>query len=254
MDDELYITELPDDETLLLLIGSADELAFSSFYARYGRLLYSIALRITGDGQATEEILQDVFHAVWERAAQFRPAAGSVQTWLTSITRNRAIDEVRSRWYRASSNTLSLDALPELGARLERGLEQMAIVRADIRAALNTLPTLQRQAIELSYFGGLSSQEIAQWFGEPVGTIKSRLRTRARKVARRGQQLAGVRLTTRLTDKHRITRCGQDGRSVRQGSTPSVVTTSVSVAIHFAPHSGSQAPCSTVVQCVRGFC
>ncbi|MBA3947819.1 MAG: sigma-70 family RNA polymerase sigma factor [Herpetosiphonaceae bacterium] len=175
--DDLYTDELPDDETLLLLIGRADQLALSWLYARYGRLLYSIALRITGDGQATEEILQDVFHSVWQRAAQFRPAAGSVQTWLTSITRNRAIDEVRSRWYRASSNTLSLDALPELSAKIERGLEQMAIVRADIQAALSTLPALQRQVIEMSYFGGLSSQEIAQWFGEPVGTIKSRLRT-----------------------------------------------------------------------------
>lgn len=168
--------ELPDDETLLALICSEDEGALSSLYERYGRLLYSIALHITDDKQATEEILQDVFHSVWQRAAQFKPTAGSVQNWLAGITRNRAIDEMRSRWQRTSATTLSLDAFPDLAATWERGLEQLTILRADISAALSTLPLPQRQAIELSFFNGWTSQEIAQWLGEPVGTIKSRLR------------------------------------------------------------------------------
>lgn len=167
---------LPDDETLLALICSADEGALSSLYERYSRLIYSIAIHITKDAQATEEVLQDVFQAVWQRAAQFRATSGSVQTWLTAIARNRAIDEVRSRWYRTSSSDLSLDLLPDFSTKLERGLEHMAVLRADLTAALGTLPFAQRQAIELSYFGGFTSQEIAQWLDEPVGTIKSRLR------------------------------------------------------------------------------
>lgn len=175
-DDQQYRDTLPDDETLLALISSADECALAFLYERYSRLLYNIAHQITRDGQAAEEVLQDVFQAVWQRAAQFRPQVGNVQTWLLGITRNRAIDEVRSSWYRNSSFTLRLDAFPELSATWERGLEHIAVLRADIAAALNTLPLPQREAIILSYFEGWTSQEIAQWLNEPVGTIKSRLR------------------------------------------------------------------------------
>ncbi|GAC1536203.1 MAG: sigma-70 family RNA polymerase sigma factor [Herpetosiphon sp.] len=168
--------ELPDDATLLALISSADEGALSSLYERYSRLLYSVAHHITHDAEAAEEVLQDVFHAVWQRASQFRPSAGSAQSWLTAIARNRAIDEVRSRWYRTTSTQLSLDAFPNLPSAFARGWEQLAAARADLLEALKTLPPSQRQAIELSYFGGLTCQEIAQWFDEPIGTIKSRVR------------------------------------------------------------------------------
>ena len=90
-----------DDQTLLALLGSHDPSALTSLYGRYARLLYAIALRITHDGTAAEEVLQDVFTNVWQRAQTFRPAAGSVAGWLVGIARNRAIDEVRSRWHRA---------------------------------------------------------------------------------------------------------------------------------------------------------
>lgn len=175
-DEPINLPELPDDETLLALISSADEGALGALYERYGRLMYSIAVRITDDAEAAEEVLQDVFHAVWQRAEQFRSTVGSVQTWLAAITRNRAIDEVRSRWQRTSASTLSLDAFPDLAATWERGVEHLTMLRADLIEALNTLPLPQRQAIELSFFNGWTSQEIAQWLDEPVGTIKSRLR------------------------------------------------------------------------------
>lgn len=173
---ELPAFDTLDDEALLALIHAADESALSSLYARYGRLVYSIALHITDDAQATEEVLQDVFHAVWQRAAQFRPTAGSVQTWLAAITRHRAIDEVRGRWQRNAARTLSLDMLPDLAATWERGLEQMATLRADLSAALNNLPLPQRETIELSFFDGFTMQEIAQRLDVPLGTIKSRMR------------------------------------------------------------------------------
>ena len=165
-----------DDETLVGLIGSKDEHALSSLYERYNRLLYSIALRITGDAACAEEITQDTFQAVWLRAAQFRPSVGSVQAWLGGIVRHRAIDEVRSRWHRARQNELSLDSIPDLQAAMERGWEHLSILRADMRAALLRLPAKQRQALELAYYGGLTSHEIAARLGESVGTIKSRLR------------------------------------------------------------------------------
>lgn len=165
-----------DDETLLHLICSRDESALSSLYERYARLLYSIALRITNDRHAAEEVLQDVFCSVWLRGATFRPAAGSVSSWLSGIARNRSIDEVRTRWHRAREWETPLDHLPDFSGAVERGLEQFAVLRADIRNALGNLPQLQRQAIELAYFGGLSSTEIAARLNEPVGTIKGRIR------------------------------------------------------------------------------
>lgn len=165
-----------DDEMLLALISSHDEGALSSLYERYARLLYTIALRITDDRNAAEEVLQDVFHAVWLRGSTFRPAAGSVSSWLSAIARNRAIDEVRSRWHRAREWEMPLEHLPDLSGAVERGLEHFAVLRADLRNALSTLPSLQRQAIELAYFGGLSSSEIAAHLNEPIGTIKGRLR------------------------------------------------------------------------------
>ncbi len=165
-----------DDETLLSLICRHDESALSSLYERYARLLYSIALRITDDRNAAEEVLQDVFYAVWQRGATFRPTAGSVSSWLSGIARNRAIDEVRSRWHRAREWEVNIDHLPDLGGAVERSLEHFAALRADIRQALANLPSLQRQAIELAYYGGLSSTEIAARLDEPVGTVKGRIR------------------------------------------------------------------------------
>jgi RNA polymerase sigma-70 factor (ECF subfamily) len=165
-----------DDETLIGLIRSRDEGAFSSLYERYSRLLFAIALRITGDTWSAEEVTQDVFQAVWTRAAQFRPTAGSVQAWLSGIVRHRALDEVRSRWHRARQTEVTLDALPDLQAAVGRGWDHLAVLRTDLLDALATLPVKQRQAIELAFFGGLTSPEIAQHLNESVGTVKSRLR------------------------------------------------------------------------------
>ncbi len=169
-------SRIVDDETLLGLISSQDEGALWSLYDRYSRLLYSIALRITGDSGSAEECTQDVFQAVWLRAAQFRPPAGSVQAWLSAIARHRAIDEVRSKCGRALQTELSMDSLPDFYGAVERGWEQLSVLRTDLRSALAGLPFKQRQAIELAFFGGLTTNEIAQRLGESVGTIKSRLR------------------------------------------------------------------------------
>lgn len=169
------ITEL-DDEALLQLIGSHDESALTSLYERYARLLYTIALRITNDRIASEEVIQDVFHSVWQRAQTFRPNVGSVSSWLSGIARNRAIDEVRSRWHKARERELPLEHMPDWSGAVERGLEHLAVLRTDLWNALGTLPRPQRQAVEMAYFGGFSSNEIAAELNEPVGTIKGRLR------------------------------------------------------------------------------
>ena len=166
---------LRDDEVLLLL-ANGDEQALGVLYDRYGRLVYSIALRVVGDRLSAEEVTQDVFQIVWQHAGTFRPAAGTVGGWLVGITRHRAIDEIRSRRHKSRQRE---DSAEEAG--LDRwaapvNVEQQAISRTDIRQALGGLPDAQRQAIELAYYGGLTSNEIATSLGTSVGTIKTRLR------------------------------------------------------------------------------
>ena len=139
-----------------------------------------MSLRVLGDVQAAEEVVQDVFLRVWRKPDHYDTARGRFLTWLLSIARNRAIDEHRSRGRRqrfeVGSAPLEDDGLrgddsddPALAALLS---DQ----RTTVRAALAGLPPEQRSAIELAYYGGLTQQEIAQKLGEPLGTVKTRIR------------------------------------------------------------------------------
>jgi RNA polymerase sigma-70 factor (ECF subfamily) len=165
------------DEELLALIVRRQEGALGAIYQRYGRLVYTIALRITGDRETAEEVVQDVFQNVWQSAGSFQPEAGTCSSWLLSITRHRAIDATRSKRERARAREQALDFDWPAGedAGLEREVAQ-GLLRDAVRDALGTLPPNQRQAIELAYYGGLTRMEIAERLGEPLGTIKTRLR------------------------------------------------------------------------------
>lgn len=159
------------DEELIARVSRRDEAALGALYDRYHRLVFTIGLRIVGDRELAEEVVQDVFQAVWQSAGGFQPRA-SVSAWLIGITRHRAIDATRSRRFRARARE---DMLDERVAGAGADTDQLTL-RAVMRAALDELPSTQRQAIELGYYGGLSHTEIAAQLGEPVGTIKSRMR------------------------------------------------------------------------------
>ena len=164
------------DEDLLLLMAQGDEQALGALYDRYGRLVFSIALRIVGDRLTAEEVTQDVFQIVWQHVATFRPSAGSVGGWMIGITRHRAIDEVRSRRYKSRLREVpGSDALVDMLSGSDT-FEQQTVIREDVRVALDKLPLAQRQAIELAYYGGLTCSEIASSLGASVGTVKTRLR------------------------------------------------------------------------------
>lgn len=165
------------DEALLALVARREEAALGLIYDRYIRLVYAVALRITGDRQTAEEVVQDVFQNVWQTAASFQPDVGSCSTWLLSIARHRAIDAMRSKRERARAREQSIDSTQTFGeeSQLEREVGQR-LLRDDVRAALQNLPANQRQAIELAYYGGLTRGEIAERLGEPLGTVKTRLR------------------------------------------------------------------------------
>lgn len=168
------------DADLITLVTRGDQDALGTLYERYSRAIYSFSLRIVGDAQVAEEILQEVFVRVWQQGGSFQAARGSLITWLLSITHNLSIDEVRRRKRRpqkadAEEPETILASLPDEGSDVEEEV-WLSSLRVSIQDALQQLPAAQREAIELAYFQGLTQREIAEVLGEPLGTIKTRMR------------------------------------------------------------------------------
>lgn len=166
------------DELLIDLIVQREEAALGVLYDRYAALVYAIALRVTGDRQTAEEVMQDVFQNIWQTAGGFRQQAGVVVGWIIGIARHRAIDVLRSKRERGRNREVTgieLRMVSPSAGGVEADVEQHAL-RETVRAALAELPPVQRQAIELAYYGGYTQTEIAERLGEPLGTIKTRLR------------------------------------------------------------------------------
>jgi RNA polymerase sigma-70 factor (ECF subfamily) len=146
-------------------------------YDRYARLVFSLALRILNDRGAAEETVQEVFVKVWKRSREFDVKRGKFSSWLTGIAHNHAIDEMRRRRVRpsASENDDAMESVLDDGpAPLDLALQSME--RRRIVDALKVIPVDQRRAIEMAYFEGLTQQEIADKLGQPLGTIKTRMR------------------------------------------------------------------------------
>ena len=168
-----------DDGTLIRLIIQARAEALGELYDRYGRLVYSLALSSVGDSAAAEEITQDVFLRVWQRARQYRANRGAVSTWLTGITRHRAIDQLRQRGARPEQQSVPWAELSPGAEPTTNGPERaasLAMERERVRAALAKLPPEQQQVLALAYFHGLSQSEIAAASNMPLGTVKTRIR------------------------------------------------------------------------------
>jgi len=168
------------DAELITLVTQGDQDALGLLYERYSRAVYSFSLRIVGDAQVAEEILQEVFVRAWQQGGSFQTARGSLITWLLSITHNLSIDEVRRRKRRpqkadSEEPELILASLPDEGSDVEEEA-WLSSLRVSIQDALQQLPAAQREAIELAYFQGLTQREIADTLGEPLGTIKTRMR------------------------------------------------------------------------------
>jgi RNA polymerase sigma-70 factor, ECF subfamily len=165
------------DEELMALVIRRHESALGAIYDRYGRVVYAIALRITGDRLTAEEVVQDVFQNVWQTSATFQPDLGSFSSWIMGIARHRAIDATRSKRERSRSREQPIEVDWDIAG--ESNVDRTVIqgeLREEVQRALSTLPTNQRQTIELAYYGGLTRAEIATRLGEPLGTIKTRMR------------------------------------------------------------------------------
>jgi RNA polymerase sigma-70 factor (ECF subfamily) len=163
---------------LLSRIATGDRDAVGEFYDQTAGALFSVALRILNDTQEAEEVIQDVFVQIWEKAATFDSAIGVPFHWVMSITRNRSIDRLRSRQRRARVMTTWEDA-GELDLPVESASGRAPLAEDEqgaIRSAVVHLPKDQRQAIEMAFFGGMTHPEIAEALNEPLGTIKARIR------------------------------------------------------------------------------
>lgn len=158
----------------LVRAGNAD--AFEALYDGYHRLVYGVALRILGDVPAAEDITQGVFLKLWSSPDLYR--SGNFPAWLARVTRNRALDVLRSKAFRSESELP--DAVPASDS-----LEDVAFAHLDaakVRSALALLPHEQRDPIEQGFFGGVTHEEIARRSGIPLGTIKTRIRSGLRKL------------------------------------------------------------------------
>ena len=176
-----------DDASLLRLVAANRSDALGEIYDRYGRLVFSIAYNAISDQAIAEEITQEVFTRVWEKASNYDPLIGKVSTWLVSITRNRVIDELRRRKVRGENNSVAWDLLPPGQGLVVDGPEKDAEIYRQqrlIRDALRSLPEEQKVVLAMAYFQGYSQSEIAGILGEPLGTVKTRLRLAMQKLRR----------------------------------------------------------------------
>ncbi len=180
------------DDMLMAAITSRDELAFAVLYDRYADLVYSASLRVLSDPQLAEDAAQDVFTRLWNQPRSFIPERGRFLSWLMSVTRNRAVDELRSRGRRIRREMSGsvgeqddiLSTIPDGNVEDPLRAAQLGEQRSAVLAALAAIPADQRQALELAYFGGLTQQEIAEKLGEPLGTVKTRIRLGMQKLRR----------------------------------------------------------------------
>jgi len=173
------------DEELIACLGRQDVDAFQTLYDRYGTLAYSTALRVVGDIHLAEDITQEVFLRIWRRPDRYVPQRGRFAPWLLSVTRNEAIDQVRSRGRRRRHEFLVEQPereLPADGGQDPDLMAELADERRRIRRALANLPVEQKRTIEMAYFGGYTQQEIAALLDEPLGTVKTRIRLGMRKL------------------------------------------------------------------------
>jgi len=163
----------PLAESLIRRLASGDQGALAEFYDLYGGLVNALALRILRDSADAGDVVQEVFLQAWRQAPRFDAGRGSAEAWLCTITRSRALDRLRRRSSRREDPSETLPA----PTALPRNEESLAV-----RKAVAALSVDQRRAVELAYYEGLTQKEIAAHLGEPLGTIKTRIRTAIRRL------------------------------------------------------------------------
>jgi RNA polymerase sigma-70 factor, ECF subfamily len=170
---------LPDDFELMQRIANGDADALAMLYDRHGALVYAVCLRMLGDRGAAEELLIDVFWEIWSRSGRYDPARGAAVTYLLTLARSRAIDRRRSTAHQDRTQVGMADGPVDTTAASTTNPSEQVILDERgqmVRSALQSLEPDQRQAVELSFFDGLSHTQIAARLAKPLGTIKTYIR------------------------------------------------------------------------------
>lgn len=161
----------PSDVDLVAAMVRRDQSACSTLYDRYSRLVFSVALRVTNDRTAAEDIVHDLFLQLWRQPEKFDGARGNIAPWLAVMTRNRAIDWIRRQKDSVTPEDVELTSDCNTADEVER-----AEIVGKVRQILKEMPESQRDVLEMAFFSGLTHADIASKTGTPLGTIKSRIR------------------------------------------------------------------------------
>lgn len=161
-----------DDAALLGRVTRGDESAMAVLYDRYSRIVYSVSLRVLRDPAAAEDVLQEIFMQIWRTPDSFVSARGSLAGWLAVVSRNRSIDTLRRKRPTEQVEDVALAMPGNLAEESER-----SVMMERARFIIHQLPPEQRKSLEMAFFDGLTHSEIAEMTGEPLGTIKTRIRT-----------------------------------------------------------------------------
>src|SRR5215469_17769398 len=159
------------DELLLDRVRARDQQAMTELFDRYGSMVYSVALRVLKDSGHAEDVMQDVFFSLWENPKSFVSGRGSLGAWLLVVARNRAIDALRRRKPSDPVDEAVLPANTNLASDAERNT-----IMEKVRIVMKALPPDQQKSLQLAFFEGLSHSEIAAQTGDPLGTVKTRIR------------------------------------------------------------------------------
>ncbi|HXC24909.1 MAG TPA: sigma-70 family RNA polymerase sigma factor [Gemmatimonadaceae bacterium] len=166
-----------DDAAIVSRMANGDEAALAVLYDRWMQAVYSLAMHLLRDADEAEDVVEETFWQAWQRAATFDATRGTVRSWLLMIGRSRALDRLRARQRQRDEIVKDSDQLLSVAADSDPLLDaEGAERRTLVLQALQELPDDQRRALELAYFRGLSQTEVAEFLGEPLGTIKTRMR------------------------------------------------------------------------------
>jgi RNA polymerase sigma-70 factor (ECF subfamily) len=178
------------DQDTLRRIAAGEQNALAELYDRHARSIYSLALRILQDSADAEDVVQDVFSQAWRHASRYDTTRGVVGAWLLTIARSRAIDRLRAKRARPDHVADERVTLEIAGADVSA---ERALISAEqitrVRHALDALPAVQRAAVDLAYYQGMTHAEIAERLDQPLGTVKTRIRQALLKLR---DALAGV--------------------------------------------------------------
>ena len=161
-----------DDGALLSLVQRGDESAMASLFDRYSRVVYSVALRVLRDPASAEDVLQEVFMQIWRNPDGFVATRGSLGGWLAVVARNRSIDTLRRKRPTEQVDDMALASNYNLADEAERNS-----LMEKARGVIQLLPMEQRKTLEMAFFDGLTHSEIAEMTGDPLGTVKTRIRS-----------------------------------------------------------------------------